>query len=83
MAQPVEEVDEPPPGAGGFDRDRGVRGQLAEELFQSRRIIAEAVLAQSPIVRKTAICESCLCKSTPTCTMLVASCLRVRCERFL
>ncbi len=39
-----EEIDEPPPGPRGFDRDGGVRREVSKELLKSRGIIGEPVL---------------------------------------
>jgi len=40
----LEEIDEPPPGAGGFDRDRRVGREFGEELLQTRDIVGKPLL---------------------------------------
>jgi hypothetical protein len=49
MPQSFEQVDQPPPGAGGFDGDRGARRELREEVFQPGRIVLEPMLLQFPV----------------------------------
>ena len=61
--------------------ERGL-GTCVEVSIAGYPEIVRAQLA-IPSSLRTAICEMRLCKSTPTCTMVVASCLRVRCQRSL
>src|SRR5260370_14796691 len=44
MAEMLEEIDEPPPGAGGFDGDRRVGREFGEELLQTRGIGGKPLL---------------------------------------
>src|SRR5260370_18463037 len=40
----LEEIDEPPPVAGGFDGDRRVGREFGEELLQTRDIVGKPLL---------------------------------------
>src|SRR5260370_9165106 len=44
VAEMLEEIDEPPPGAGGFDGGRGVGGEFGAELLQTRDIVGKSLL---------------------------------------
>jgi ABC transporter substrate binding protein len=44
MAEPLEEIDEPPPGPRRFERDGSLRREVSKELLESRGIVGEPVL---------------------------------------
>ena len=44
-----EEIDEPPPGAGRFDRHGSLRRQFREQLREPRRIVGDPLLRDLPI----------------------------------
>jgi hypothetical protein len=51
MPEPFEQVTEAPPGARGLDGDRRPGWELREELFQSSRLVGEAVRRQLALCR--------------------------------
>jgi hypothetical protein len=67
MAESLQQVHQPPPGAGGFDRHRGFGWELREELLHALDVLGEsmprefAVLAQDRNLRRV-FCA----RSTPT-----------------
>src|SRR6266566_8663831 len=48
VAEMLEEIDEPPPGTGGFDRHGSVRRELGEELLEPPGIVGEPLLRNLP-----------------------------------
>src|SRR2546425_4586078 len=76
MAELLKEIDEPPP-VPDASIAMGVCGGSCEKKFVSRTAsLGSRCWTISPSSVKTAICELRLSRSTPTCTILLASCLR-------
>jgi hypothetical protein len=69
MSEALEQIRQSPPCTGCFNRHPGGRGQLGKEAVHPVRSVCYPLLRQAPSAVSTAICETRLCKSTPTCTM--------------
>jgi hypothetical protein len=50
MAEALEQIHQPPPGAGGLDGDRRLRWQLREELLHAGHLVLESMLGQFAIL---------------------------------
>jgi hypothetical protein len=52
MAEALEQIHQPPPGAGGLDGDRGLRRKLREELPHAGHLILESMLGEFAVLRE-------------------------------
>jgi hypothetical protein len=52
MAKALEQIHQPPPGAGGLDGDRRLRRKLREELLHVGHIVHESMLGEFAVLRE-------------------------------
>jgi hypothetical protein len=50
MAEALEQIHQPPPGAGRLDGDRRLRWQLPEELLHAGHIVLESMLGEFAVL---------------------------------